>query len=311
MNSDQWRGIELRHLVALQAVAEEGSFHAAADRLGYTQSAISQQIAALERIIGDTLIERPGGPRKISLTDAGRLVLGHAQAIIARLQAAQADTAAIASGGLGKLRVGTYQSTGEKILPALMPRFAAARPGVEVSLIESESDDELLACIERGELDLAFALLPLPAGPFACAELMRDPWMLLVTAGSPLAVRREPVPLHEAAGLPLIGARLRRCRMHVDAYFDARELTPQYVFRTDENGLVHGLVAAGMGVGIVPQLTIDPRDERVTAVQLGPGLPPRVIALAWHRDRHQSPAAEAFITMARELCATPVELPTC
>ena len=91
MELDRWLGIELRHLAALKAVAEEGSFRGAAESLGYTQSAISQQIATLERLVGAKLIERPGGPRAVSLTEAGQLVLRHAEAITARLAAARAD----------------------------------------------------------------------------------------------------------------------------------------------------------------------------------------------------------------------------
>ena len=303
MELDRWLGIEVRHLAALQAIAQERSFHAAAARLGYSQSAVSQQIATLERIVGGKLIERPGGPRTVFLTDLGELVLRHAEAIVARLQAAQADAEAMLGGELGALRIGSYQSVGEQILPALVPRFQADHAGVEISLIESESDDALLTGIERGDLDLAFALLPLPGGPFAFAELMRDPWMLLVPADSPLAGRRGQVPLREVAGLPLIGARLERCRMEVDAHFRARGLEPRYVFRSDENGTVRGLVAAGVGVGIVPRLAVDPRDERVVALELGGKVAPRVVALAWHRDRHRQAAAEAFVQLASELCA--------
>src|SRR5215813_12790179 len=112
MESDRWLGVELRHLAALQAVAETGSFGRAAERLGYTQSAISQQIATLERIVGQRLIDRPGGPRPVSLTEAGELLLRHADAIAARLQAAQADLAALDAGDAGPLRIGTYQSVG-------------------------------------------------------------------------------------------------------------------------------------------------------------------------------------------------------
>jgi DNA-binding transcriptional LysR family regulator len=303
MPADRWLGIELRHIAALHAVAEERSFHGAAGRLGYTQSAISQQIATLERIVGGKLVERPGGPRSVFLTELGRLVLGHAEAIVARLQAVQADAAAMVAGELGALRVGTYQSVSEQILPALISEFRATRPDVEITLAESESDDELLAAVERGELDLAFALLPLPDGPFACEELMRDPWMLLAAAGSRLAAREGPVSLSEAAGLPLIGARLHRCRMQVDEHFRARGLEPSYVFRTDENRTVHGLVAAGLGVGIVPGLAVDARDERVVAVRLGPEMAPRVIALAWHRDRYRPPTAEAFVRLAAQVCS--------
>src|ERR1700704_6830987 len=100
---DTWLGVEIRHLAALGAVASEGSFGRAATRLGYTQSAVSQQIATLERIVGERLVERPGGPRPISLTEAGRLLLRHASSIVARLQAAQADLQGLRAGGAGKL----------------------------------------------------------------------------------------------------------------------------------------------------------------------------------------------------------------
>ena len=93
MEPDTWLGVELRHFAALQAVAAEGSFGRAAERLGYTQSAISQQIQTLERIVGEKLVERPGGPRAVSLTEAGRLLLRHAESIVARSSEAEMTTA--------------------------------------------------------------------------------------------------------------------------------------------------------------------------------------------------------------------------
>jgi DNA-binding transcriptional LysR family regulator len=302
MELDQWLGIEIRHLAALQAVCEEGSFRGAARRLGYTQSAISQQIATLERLVGAKLIERPGGPRAVFLTDAGRLVLRHADAIIARLKAAQADVTALADGGAGSLRVGTFQSAGARILPQLIRRVAAAWPRLNVQLIESAADPELLARVERGDLDLTFAMPPLPEGPFAAVELMRDPWVLLVARDSALAAHEGPVPLREAAKLPLIGARLCRSREQLHAHFRARGLEPRYVFHSDENNTIHGLVAAGAGVALLPKLAVDPNDIRVVALEL-PKVPPRVIALAWHRDRYRPPAAEAFVRLATEVGA--------
>src|SRR5437868_13585139 len=107
MEPDRWLGIELRHLIALEAVSREGSFGRAAGRLGYTQSAVSQQIAMLERIVGERLVERPGGPRPISLTEAGELLLRHAQSIVSRLEAAHADLAALRAGEAGAPRAGT------------------------------------------------------------------------------------------------------------------------------------------------------------------------------------------------------------
>src|SRR5919202_1902856 len=99
--ADRWRAVEFRHLMALRAVSQERSFHRAAARLGYTQSAISQQIAGLERIVGDRLIDRPGGRTPVALTDAGELLLKHADAIAARLAAAEADLASVRDGGRG------------------------------------------------------------------------------------------------------------------------------------------------------------------------------------------------------------------
>jgi DNA-binding transcriptional LysR family regulator len=302
MELDRWLGIELRHFAALQAVAEKSSFRGAATRLGYTQSAISQQIATLERLVGAKLIERPGGPRAVFLTDAGELVLRHAEAIIARLNAAQADVAAMVDGEAGTLRIGTFQSVGARIVPTLLRRFGAAWPGVEVQLVESASDPELLAYVERGDLDLTFAMPPLPEGPFAMVELMRDPWVLLAPHDSPLAARPDPPPLKEVAKLPLIAPRLCGSLDRIHAHFRARGLEPNYVFHLDENNIVHGMVAAGAGIALIPKLAVDPNDKRVVVVELGPKVPPRVIAIAWHRDRYRLPAAEAFVELAQELC---------
>ena len=304
MEPDQWLGIEVRHLAALHAVAETGTFRGAAAKLGYTQSAISQQIATLENLVGAKLIERPGGPRAVSLTDVGRLVLRHAEAITARLKAAQTDVAAMIEGGGRSLRVGSFQSVGASILPELVRRFRADWPAVDIQLTESNNDPELLARVERGELDVSFVMPPLPEGPFVMVEVMRDPWVLLAPADSPLGRRdAAPLSLREVADLPLIGARLCRSRDQLDAHFRSRGLVPNYVFHSDENNTIHGMVAAGAGIALIPKLAVDSRDERVIALELGAKVPPRVIALAWHRDRYRPPVAEAFVELAREVCA--------
>src|SRR5204863_7498324 len=177
MGADSWLGVELRHFLALEAVAREGSFGKAAAALGYTHSAVSQPIAALERIVGRRLVERPGGPKPVTLAEAGRLLLTHADAIAARVAAAQADLEALGKGEAGALRVGVFQSVGQRILPELMRRYLRAWPEVEVSLTESANDEELLALVERGELDLTFSDLPVVEGPFEWVELLREPYV--------------------------------------------------------------------------------------------------------------------------------------
>jgi DNA-binding transcriptional LysR family regulator len=298
MEPDRWLGVELRHFLALEAVSREHSFAKAAVALGYTQSAVSQQIATLERLVGQRLVERPGGPKPVSLTEAGRLLLTHAEAIAARV-AAQADLTALEDGEAGTLRVGVFQSVGQRILPELMRRYLASWPMVGVSLTESADDSDLLAQVERGELDLTFSDLPLTEGPFESVELLRDPYVLVVPAGSELAERSSPPSLREVAQFQLIGHKYCRTRIQIETVF--REPL-DYVFQSDHNQTVQALVAAGVGMALVPRLTMDAQDESTELIDL-PKLPPRVIALAWHRDRYRTPAARAFVDTAQAVCA--------
>src|SRR5439155_23529530 len=257
MEADSWLGVELRHFLALEAVAREGSFGKAAAALGYTQSAVSQQIAALERIVGQRLVERPGGPRPVSLTEAGRLLLVHADAIAARIAAAQADLTALSEGQVGTLRVGVFQSVGQRILPEVMRRFLGSWPDVKVTLTESADDVELLGLVERGGLDLTFSDLPLVEGPFESVELLRDPYVLVVPAESPLADRESAPTVREIAELDLIGHKHCRTLAHVETSL-RRPL--RFVFRSDHNQTVQALVASGVGSALVPRLTMDPED---------------------------------------------------
>ena len=301
MGANLWRGLELRHLVALQAVAQAGSFGRAAEELGYTQSAVSQQIAALEALIGERLVERSRGQATVLLTEAGQLLLRHAEAVVARLEAAYADFAAFGEGALGVLRVGTFQSVSTRVLPAIIRDFSAAWPRVEVRLSEVPTN-ELLALVERGELDLTFEALPLAEGPFESVELLRDPYVLVVGAGSPLARLPRAPSLPEIASLPLISYRDCRHQAHQERLLRGLGVEPRVVFRSDDNGAVQGMVAAGLGVALVPTLAVDERDPNVVVLPLGEDVPPRVLSLVWHRDRYRSPAARAFAEAAVRLC---------
>ena len=303
MEPDRWLGVELRHLAALQAIAEEGTFGRAATRLGYTQSAVSQQIATLERVVGERLLERPGGPKPVSLTEAGRMLLRHAKAIVARLEAARADFAALSAGEAGSLRLGTYQSVGQRVLPRVLRRFSQAWPHVELRLTETNTDQELVAMIERGDLDLTFADFQLWDGPFESEHLFDDPYVLLVQAESPLAARGTPPALREICELPLIGFRQCRSVQLLESHLHARGLSPEFVFRSDDNGTVQAMVAAGLGVAIVPRLTIDENKSATAVIPLEGVVPPRRIGLVWHEDRYRSPASRGFTEIAAEVSA--------
>ncbi len=303
MTTDSWLGLELRHLIALKAIAEEGTFGRAAASLGYTQSAISQQIAMLERIVGQKLIDRPGGPKQVSLTESGELLLRHADAIAARLQAAHADLAALDAGDAGPLRIGTYQSVGARVLPRLFREFSGQWPDVEITLQESADDRDLIHLVEDGELDLTFVILPIDPGPYETVELFRDPYVLVVPAGSALASRDRAPSLRELVEHPLISNRTCRTTQRVEERLRHAGRAPHIAFRSDDNGTVQGLVAAGVGIAIVPRLTVDETDDAIRVVDLADRVPPRLIGIAWHRDRHRTRAAEAFVELARGLTA--------
>jgi DNA-binding transcriptional LysR family regulator len=302
MEPDRWLGVELRHLAALEAVADEGSFSRAAARLGYTQSAVSQQIATLERIVGEKLIERPGGPRPVSLTQAGSLLLRHAEVIVARLRAAQADLEVFSKGEAGSLRLGIYQSVGARLLPRILTEYRAAWPEVDIHLADPRTDDALLELLERGEIDLSFTVFLLPDGPFEGVELLPDHFVFLVQRGHPLATRRASPTLDEIGQLPLISFTRCRGSMHAEDQLRANGIEPNVVFRSDDNGTVTGLVAAGIGAALAPRMTVEPNAEGVAIRELRTLVPPRLLAIAWHRDRYRSPAATAFVDTAVTVC---------
>jgi len=291
-------GVEIRHLVALETVARTGSFHRAGAELGYSQSAIRQQIAALEHAAGLRLLERPGGRRPVIPTDAGERLLRHARRAAAAIRAAEADLHALAEGDAGTLRVGTFQSAGVRLLPGVMRRYLARWPDVEVRLIEAGYDEELFGLLESGDIDLAF-VLENDDPSFERVRVLSDPYVLLAPVGSELAGSARPIRPRELATLPLIG--YRRADEGVEAFLRARGLEPEVVFRSDEGGIVQGLVGAGIGYAVVPRLGMDDTDD--IAVLEVAGVPPRLISIAWHVDRTPTPAGRAFVEIVTEIGA--------
>jgi len=300
MEPDRWLGVELRHLAALEAIATEGTFGRAAEKLGYTQSAISQQIAMLERIIGERLIERPGGSRPVTFTEAGQILLRHAESIVARLQAAQADLAALSAGAAGSLTIGTIQSVGAKVMPEMLRRFRTTWPNVQIELRESHLDRELASMVERGELDVAFVQLPLENPSLETLQMLRDEYVLVTSPDSPIGAGHRPT-LREIAEQPLIGYRNCRATEILVDQLRATGREPHFVLRSDENGVVQGLAGAGIGVALVPRLAVDENDDSVRIVELGPRIAPRIVGIARHRDRYHSAAAKAFVATALEV----------
>ncbi len=295
---DRLLGVEIRHLAALEAVVATGSFAAAGRRLGYSQPAISQQIATLEKAAGMSLLERPGGRRPVTPTDAGERLLRHARRAAAAMRAAESDLRALAEGEAGALRVGTFQSVGVRILPRVMRLYVERRPGIEVRLAESNFDD-LFQRLAGGELELAFVSGAIDAAADHL-EVLVDPYVLLAPAQSDQARSGRAIGPRELARLPLVA--YSKPEEGGEAHLRAKGLEPQIVFRSDESGIVQGLVGAGIGYALVPLLTVDRSDPDVAVLDVQ-GVPPREIALAWHADRTLSPAASAFVEVVAEVAA--------
>ena len=301
-NGSAWPSLEVRHLLALVTVVETGTFSAAAEELGYTQSAVSQQVGILERIVGAPLFERPGGRRPVELTAAGEMLLIHARAVIARVSAAAADLRALASGQQGELQVGTLPSVGTKVLPRLLRSFRAEWPGIRIVLRESRESADLIHAVETGEIDVTFLDIgPYETGSLVVRRLLDDPMVLVAPADAPEAGQRA-VSIDDVAHLPMIGTRNPGCRKIIDNAFRQAAVLPTYIFRSDDTPTIQGLVGSGLAYAVLPLLTVDEDDHNVAVIPIRPEPPPRRLGISWHPDRRPPVALLPFVDAALEVC---------
>lgn len=296
---DQFFGLELRHLGALRAVAETESFRGAAKQLGYSQSAVSQQIANLERIAQCQLVERSRGSRSVALTEAGELLARHGRIMLDRLAATKADMQALVNGEVADLRIGVFQSLGAQFLPSAVKAFGTSHPRVELNFYESNEDAALIDRVERGELDVTFSLAPVTAGPFSVVELFREPFVLLVPSSDRLA-EQKTAGVDDLERISLIGLRDCRGTEAVEEQLARSGANIHILFRSANNETVRGLVANGVGAALVPSLLVDPTDSRLHVLDLDFPVPERTVVIVSHRDRLVSPAADAFVHTAME-----------
>lgn len=299
--ANNWASVEIKHLRALRAVAETRTFWAASQELNASLSTVSDHIHELEALVGQRLVERSRGRRTVALTEAGRLLLGHADAIESRLHAAEADFRAFAAGDSGAIRVGIYQSVENKILPEAMRRFKAGWPNVDITLTEDSVEASLVDGAERGALDITFSIEPIPEGPFTVRRLMRDPYVLVVPAGSEQPHAR--FRLSELDGVPMVAYQHLRHQDLTEDFLRARGVRPKIVFRSNDNGTVQAMVASGLGWALAPLLAVDEDDPRIELRVPAEPVPPRVLVVLWHRDRYRPPAAEAFVETALAVAA--------
>jgi len=289
----------------LREVAQRGSFSAAADALAYTQSAVSQQIAALEREAGTRLVER--NARGVRLTDAGRALVEHADAILARLADAEAELEAIAGLRGGRLRMAAFPSAGATIMPEAIARFRDRHPAVELSL-EPADPEPALVKLRAGEADLVLditgALRPPREDGIERLHLLDDPMYVALPTGHPLAHKRN-LSLEELAeeswilgttgSCPDASIFLHSCQV---AGFD-----PHVTFNSDDYFAIQGFVAAGVGASFIPDLALITVRDDIVVRSLGPRPPARVVWAATLKDSFNSPARQAMLDILVEVGA--------
>jgi DNA-binding transcriptional LysR family regulator len=302
--------LDVKQLRVLKAVAEHGSFSAAADALSYTQPAISQQIAALERSTGSTLVDRTS--RGVRLTDAGRALVDHAQVVLARLAAAEAELDAIAGVRGGRVRLASFPTASAALLPPALARFQERHPEVELAFFEKEPDDSI-QMLRAGELEVAIVfefhnLSPMEwdrlYGGAELHPLVKDPMYLALPVGHPLA-HKPRVRLQDLSDELWIqeGNPRNPCgRLHQAACLGAG-FDPKIGFRTDDYNVAMGMVAAGVAVSLLPSFALANVRDDIVVRSLGKGAPAREIAAATLAGGYRSPATEAMLDILREVAA--------
>jgi DNA-binding transcriptional LysR family regulator len=230
------------------------------------------------------------------------MLLSHARAVIARVNAAAADLRALASGELGELRVGTLPSVGTKVLPRLLGTFRSEWPGIKIVLRESRDCVDLIHAVETGDIDVTFIDIgPYETGPLQVRRLLDDPMVFVAPAGAPEAGRRA-VSIDDIAHLPMIGTRNPGCRQIIDDVFRQAAVPPTYVFFSDDNPTIQGLIGSGLAYAVLPLLTVDEDDQNVALIPIRPEPPPRRLGIAWHPERRPPLALLPFVEAAVEIC---------
>ena len=300
-----------RQLAAMVAVAHEGSFGAAADELGYSQATVSQQVAALERLVGTELFERPGGPRPVTLTAAGRVLLPSAEHILGHVRSAQRDVDDALAGTAGRVSIGTFQSVSVHLLPRAVRALREEAPGITVDLYEGPSSEGLIDDLLDDELDVTFIEGGYSDPRVDVTVLGLDPYLLLLAKGSPLLahVKRGAFPIEHLDGVALIGQPPLTYQDDVDVILRSHGITPRYLFRTVDNGAVQAMVRSGVAPAIMPRLAVDLNDDDVVKLPLSPQVEARTVSLAVRSSENVLPAARAFVTAAIEAAALVLEPP--
>ncbi len=287
----------------LREVAVRGSFSAAAEALSFTQSAVSQQIAALERETGATLVERSA--RGVRLTDAGRALVKHTDAILARLTEAESELEAIAGLRGGRVRMAAFESAAATLMPPAIAAYRSLHPAVELSMTLAEPEGAL-PLLRAGELELAVIFGGSLAESYSIeglelVELLEDPLYLVLPSDHPLA-RKRNIRLSDLAHEEWIGGPVDcECTALIRRSCAVAGYDPRITFEIDDYGAVQGLVAAGVGVSLIAEMGLSRVREDIVVRSLGRETPVRRVYAAVHDGGYRSPATAAMLDVLREI----------
>ena len=293
--------LDVKRMRILKEVADRGSFSAAAEALSYTQSAVSQQIAALEREAGTQLVTR--GSRGIRLTEAGEALVRHADAILTRLADAEAELEAIAGLRGGRLRLAAFPTVGATLVPLAIANFRERHPDIELTVRQLEPEDSL-PLLKCGELDIALTIEPNSIHDTEGLEstfLLEDPMFAALPLNHKLA-HKPRVRLKDMADESWISTTdACSCGDLVRSHCIRMGFEPKVTFESDDYLAIQGLIAAGVGVALIPTLALTTVREDIIIRDLGSEAPVRTIAAATLPGAQRSPAARAMLDVLGEV----------
>jgi DNA-binding transcriptional LysR family regulator len=298
-NGDERWAIDTRLLDAFVAVARTKSISKAAEELSYVQSAVSQQLASLERVVGHRLVDRGSGPRPVTLTAAGSALLPHAVWILDRMEAARVDMQSLSTGSSGSLRVGTFQSAGARLLPRVLAAFRKQWPSISISIYNEVEDGELPGLVRSGALDVAFVESHDEQPGLTHVSLLKDSYVALLPPGHRLA-KKKSIKLIEFAGEDMIfSSTADTCSTRLDQAMRALGFEARVAFRAVDNPMRQRMVDAGLGCAVQPNLTVEAGlNEGAVIRPLAEDIH-RNIGLTWASDKTPSFALTSFIEVAR------------
>jgi DNA-binding transcriptional LysR family regulator len=291
--------MELHQLAYAEAIADEGSFTRAANRLHVAQPTLSRAIRLLERELGVVLFHRAPGHAAVGLTQEGAALLPFLHRVLADVEDAEAEARSLIGMATGRLVIGATPSLATRLLPPVLAEYHAAFPGVELSLVEARSRD-LTALVTDGRVDLGIVVLPVHSPRVVTAVLFDDPLVIALRSDHALAGRAR-IRLRELDQLPIVAfSNGYDLRAVTDEACRRNGVQPRTAVEGGEMDGVLALVAAGLGVAVVPAIALDPNGP-VRSVPLAQPRLHRTIALARRSDR---PAGHAARELERRLLLT-------